>query len=218
MKTHFLPLALFGIIILSLNSCTFFDGKGSGTSNDALCLNYENSPKSQLEVGLVHEMTNLYQKHARLNQDSIMAIRFDIQTLKKFIYHIEMEGKKQNVSNQDLGIRIYYARYPKKSTWSPGANYGNDLSGFLGDSITEQYEMNHTLVMIPTIKKGNTQYDYNPLDSTTYDLGLTHAYDQLVDGHNSRLIMALTPSESRNLRQNHGQMYPPYPEDGMTFN
>ena len=72
--------------------------------------------------------------------------------------------------------------------------------------------------MIPTIKKGNTQYDYNPLDSTTYDFGLTQDYNQSSDGHNSRLIMALTPSESGNLRQNHGQMYPPYPEDGMTFN
>ncbi|WP_299113064.1 hypothetical protein [uncultured Winogradskyella sp.] len=220
MKTKFLTLVIFaGAVTLMTSSCSFFEGKGSiTTDNNSICSNYKNSEKSELEVGLVHEMTELYQNQSRLNNDSIMAIRFDLIALKKFIYHIENEAKKQNVSSQDLGVRIYYARYPKKVTWSPGASYANDLSGFLGNSITEQYEMEHTLVMIPTRKIGSTQYDYNPFDTTTYNLGLTTSYNQLSDGHNPRKILALMPSsESRNLRKNHGEMYPPYSIGGMKF-
>lgn len=222
MKTKHLTLFLFiGVTSLTINSCAFLDGKGSiTTDNNILCLDYKNSNKSQLEAGLVHEMTKLYQNKARLNMDSIMAIRFDITTLKKFIYHIEMEGKKQNISSQDLGIRIYYARYPKKASWKPGAPFEKDLSGLLGNPITEQYELNHTLVMIPTIKKGSIHQDYNPFEIATYNLGLAKAIYGPMDNEgniNKRLIFGLVPKETDNLRQNHGEMYPPYSTVGMTF-
>lgn len=221
MKTRFLTILFASIISLITSSCSFLKGTGStSTDNGSLCLNYKNSEKSQLEVGLVHEMTKLYQKNTGLNADSVMAIRFDIPTLKKFIYHIEMEGKKQNRSSQDLGIRIYYARYPKKATWKPGAPFENDLSDLLGNPITEQYEFKHTLVMIPTIKNGSIHQDYNPFETITYSSGLTKATYGPLDNEgnsNKRLIFALVPKGDDNLRQNHGELHPPYSTNGMTF-
>ena len=88
MKTKFLTLILFlGITTLIVSSCSFLRGTGSvSTDNKSICSNYSNSTKSQLEVGLVHEMTGNYQHTS--NANDAKAIWFDLETIKKFIYHI----------------------------------------------------------------------------------------------------------------------------------
>lgn len=224
MKTKILNVFLF-IVITSLivSGCAFLRGTGSTTTDSgALCLDYKNSEKSSLDKGLVDEMTKLYQTDPRFKNDSVMAIRFDLETLKKFIYHIEMEAKKQNKPSKNLGIRIYYARYPEKSTWmKPNGVYQKDLFGFFGNSKTKEYEGKHTLIMIPTENIGGVHHDYNPLATNlTFQNSILRKNNGTSKEENTLenpRITALMPQNSENLKQNHGELYPPYSEVGMDF-
>ncbi|WP_299888131.1 hypothetical protein [uncultured Lacinutrix sp.] len=215
MKTRYLTLLMFiGITTLMLYSCSFFRGTGSTSNDTSICSNYSRVDESELDVDLVHEMTKIYQNTPN---DGVEAIWFDLETLKKFVYHIERNAKinDQSVASQNLGVRIYYSRYPKKPTWN--SIYNRDLSGFSNNTFTNQYEWKHTLVMIPTIKRGQINYDFNPLDSTTYLTGLTSDYDPSNNDSNSnqgQRTSALTPTASA---QNHGQLHPPYSDTGMFF-
>jgi hypothetical protein len=87
------------------------------------------------------------------------SIWFDLPKLKNFIAKIEEEAAKVNpaTSTEDLGIRFYYATYPKQENWS------------IMDShpVPAEYAGRHTLVMIPTLKKASEtgeliDYDFNP--------------------------------------------------------
>lgn len=90
------------------------------------------------------------------------SIWFDLPKLKNFIAKIEEEAAKVNpdTSAEDLGIRFYYATYPKQENWS------------IMDShpVPAEYAGKHTLVMIPTLKKTDEageliDYDFNPFQS-----------------------------------------------------
>jgi hypothetical protein len=64
------------------------------------------------------------------------------------------------VTDQDLGIRFYYAAYPKEQDW-------NIMSG---TPIGTEYAQRHTLVLVPTMKQedenGDRLYDFNPLSTS----------------------------------------------------
>ncbi|MBB3123291.1 hypothetical protein FHS04_000788 [Mesoflavibacter sabulilitoris] len=215
MKAKYLIVSIFSLIVLSIFiSCSFSRGTGSVSNDNTLCLNYERSDKSNLEIGLVHEMTTLYQNSTNL--DNTKAVRLDLETLKTFIYHLEMESKKNNISSKDLGIRFYYARYPKQATWN--SVYARDLSGFIRDSKTEQYALRHTLVLIPTIKQDSINYDFDPLVPQSYTTGLSSSYLTSSDNYNAnQTIFALTVTEPTVSAQNHGGLYPPYSNTGTGF-
>ncbi|MBP1165948.1 hypothetical protein JOE44_002832 [Chryseobacterium sp. PvR013] len=91
------------------------------------------------------------------------SIWFDLPKLKSFIAKIEEEAAKVNpaTSQEDLGIRFYYATYPKSENWSMMDSH----------PVPEEYAGKHTLVMIPTLKKTNEtgefhDYDFNPFQNT----------------------------------------------------
>lgn len=134
----------------------------------------------------------------KLGIDDAHSIHFDLATLKKFISDIEDETKKNNpgVTDEDLGIRFYYAAYPKAEDWAIMAN----------TPISVEYAERHTLVMIPTMKMEDEEgmllnYDINPLDSDTYNI------------NSNRKAIALNGntglSSLEALSQNHGNLVPP---------
>lgn len=97
-----------------------------------------------------------------LEMQDAHSIWFDLPKLKNFIAKIEEEAAKVNpdTSAEDLGIRFYYATYPKQENWS------------IMDShpVPAEYAGKHTLVMIPTLKKADEageliDYDFNPFQS-----------------------------------------------------
>lgn len=99
----------------------------------------------------------------KLDIDDAHSIHFSLATLKKFITDIETETQKNNleVTEEDLGIRFYYAAYPTTENWSVMAN----------TPIGTEYAERHTLVMIPTLKKEDENgdllsYDFNPLEGS----------------------------------------------------
>lgn len=90
------------------------------------------------------------------------SIWFDLPKLKKFIATIEAEAEKMNpaISTEDLGIRFYYATYPKQENWSIMESH----------PVPAEYAGRHTLIMVPTLKKTSEtgeliNYDFNPFQS-----------------------------------------------------
>ena len=97
-----------------------------------------------------------------LGIDDAHSIWFDLPKLKSFIANIEAEAAKANpaTSTEDLGIRFYYATYPKQENWSIMESH----------PVPIEYAGRHTLVMVPTLKKADEtgeliDYDFNPFQS-----------------------------------------------------
>lgn len=143
------------------------------------------------------------------------SIWFDLPKLKSFIAKIEEEAAKVNpaTSEADLGIRFYYATYPKQENWSMMDSH----------PVPVQFAGKHTLVMIPTLKKTDEagelhDYDFNPFQ---------------VNGENSNLALNarnFTPSgnggdnggggplgDDSGLGENNGILIPPYTSAGESF-
>ena len=108
---------------------------------------------------------------------------------------IENEASKINpdTSENDLGIRFYYAAYPKSEDWNLMSSH----------PVAVNYAEKHTLVMIPTLKKADENgdihdYDFNPAHSqgTSMALQARSNQDEGDDGESF-------PSE------NNGQLIPP---------
>lgn len=227
MKTPILK-KVFIVIILTvlLYNCSLL--QNSTIVNDTICMNYGNSIP-ELKIDLVHEMVNGYQskqlksiENASLNPilNDAHSVWFDLETLKNFIYQIEIKAKKNNKSipSSDLGVRFYYATYPKSSTWN--LNEHSDLIDFRSNPETLKYEFKHTLVMIPTIKRIDSigeelNYDFNPIDSRTYTKTLDslnpYAKPVLVDvpGVNPLNNFNRTAALTNTSGQNHGSLIPP---------
>lgn len=112
-----------------------------------------------------------------LGIDDANAIWFDMVTLKKFIADIEKEACDidPDVTTKDLGIRFYYAAYPEEPQYP----------------IPADYARRHTLIMVPTKKKDDLNYDFNPYE----DMGHALAVTLEVSG--------------RAVAQNHGALIPP---------
>jgi hypothetical protein len=133
------------------------------------------------------------------------SVSFGLKTLKKFITDIEYQTKKRNpgIDIGALGVRFYYAAYPKESEWGNSENE---------KPVRKNYAQKHTLVMIPTLKKrissGSFEdYDFNPLDKATYFIN-EHEMERPV----AMMAMDSTNNDSQSkqvMAQNHGQLIPP---------
>jgi hypothetical protein len=208
--------------------------------DERICNDYSTYNPSTLGTGLIGDMISIYRKkqlktiNTNLVTDDAHSIWFDLETIKKFIFHIEKGVQKNgSATKEKLGLRIYYAAYPKKATWKE-EEY-KDLSGFLGDHITEQYEDKHTLIMLPTTTINGINTDFNPFDSSTYTSGLPIYVKPISDIETfidqtptaKVKVMALTASSddsntitssfTSTMAQNHGSLYPPNSIDGVTF-
>jgi hypothetical protein len=201
-------------------------------SNSSICMDYSNYSPSELSARLVKSMISTYQNNQLVSiksstvpnpmVDDAHSIWFDIDTLKKFIYHIEKSVKQNdpNVSHR-LGIRIYYAAYPHSGLW--GTTGYEALSSFSTDSEKSQYSKMHTLVMIPTILNGTNFCDFNPKDFSSY-VGFRTLWDTLQGipplGYVSPVLTGRTSSSSASDdigARNHGQLIPPASTTGEGF-
>jgi len=235
MKKRLLISIVFVVITtLIIYGCS--SAKGISTyENKTICSNYSTEPVSELPIGLIRDMLETYntiQLQAIKDKEGMndaRAIAFDLETLKKFIYHIEAISKNTDstISDKDIGIRIYYASYPERDKWE-SPKYNNELDDFIGDPITEQYGKKHTLVIMPTIKRNETYFDFNPKDERTYKKQFQeikadeNGLGYYSNPNNSTVSLSLVSRSSLGSRgstvaQNHGGLFPPYPEDGMGF-
>lgn len=202
-----------------------------------ICMKYDDDDMNTLNVDLVHTMTEEYIKNqwdfinssagfkSKFDdpQPDARSIWFDLKSLKRFLYHIENVAVKRDTTlNEDnLGVRFYYATYPDKDIME---RFG-DLNTTSRSTALINYHNRHTLVMIPTIQRGDSILDFNPLDPNTYDGTLynnqKYKKNDLddIDNVNPRLILSLTgtPDNRRTGSKNHGSLAPPDATLGMGF-
>ncbi|PHS06595.1 MAG: hypothetical protein COA88_10340 [Kordia sp.] len=190
-------------------------------TKETICMDYSNEPMSELGVALIHEMVGGYEnnqlKHINnsANMDDAHSIWFDLETIKAFVYHTEINARNNEVKSDILGLRIYYSRYPEQNQWG---NY-KDLVG----TVDGDYQKRHTLVMVPTINRGKGDIDFNPLDLDTYIAGLKNI-EAYADTNPSSTVKTLAfginnfrSSSTSSGAQNHGGLFPPEPTDGHAF-
>lgn len=203
-----------------------------------VCLDFEEYNPSTLKTGLIRDMVEIY-KGNQLNSiqgsttnpipSDAYSVWFDLDTIKKFIYHIEKGVKKNGTTSDKLGLRFYYGAYPKKMFWGKANGYG-DLEEFLHDSSKSLYETKHTIVMLPTIDVAGNIIDFNPFDKTTYTTGIKKPTSQFNnepsnDPNSLISIMALTGSgkstttdpEDKTAAKNHGNLIPPGDPSILSF-
>lgn len=127
------------------------------------------------------------------------AIWFDLPKLKKFIACVENEAAKVNpeVTEEDLGIRFYYAAYPKAEDWAIMESH----------PVEKEYAERHTLVMIPTLKKADEtgemlNYDFCPFNSESV-LAMASKTGQ--------------PAGLETIAENHGTLSPPHDTKAEQF-
>lgn len=171
----------------------------------------DRSYPNTMDSRLIKQMVNAYRDNhleainKTLGFNDAHSVSFGLKTLKKFITDIEYQTKKRNpgIGIGALGVRFYYAAYPKESEWE---NLENEKS------IKKVYAQKHTLVMIPTLKKkisnGSYQdYDFNPLDKATYSIN-----DREKEHPVAMMMMDAQVSDDQSgevMAQNHGQLIPP---------
>ncbi|WP_333597946.1 hypothetical protein [Chryseobacterium flavum] len=162
----------------------------------------EQTPKSGImSSDLIKTLIENYRQNhlnainSNLNIKDAHSIWFDLPKLKRFIATMENEARKvnPNCTEDDLGIRFYYAAYPKTESWEIMKTH----------PVPEEYAEKHTLVLIPTMKKENEtgetlHYDFNPLyNEQTMALAL-----------NSR-SKKQQPKNENSIGENSGQLIPP---------
>lgn len=176
---------------------------------DLLKRNERRSKPTTMDPAIIQQMVDNYRNNHLDAINSAMEIRdaqsvsFGLKTLKKFIGDIEFYAKKVDprITDGALGLRFYYAAYPKENEWS----------GF-GNEIRKDYAQKHTLIMIPTLKKKASNgsyldYDFNPLDRSTFPMK-ERSKEQPV----TLMAMSSDTSDSQTrevMAQNHGQLIPP---------
>jgi len=191
-------------------------------TKDFICSNYSTVPMSELKVAMVHKMARGYKQYQgtaiqeKFGMRDAESIWFDLETLKTFLYHLEWNTKRTDsaINSEDLGVRIYYASYPDKST----RQYYSDL-----DDLRSDYEGRHTVMMIPTLRKGTLDFDFNPLDYDTFSngLGAILAYEN-AESSNPQNTGGLTGRLEIDPKlpigaQNHGTLIPPGDEKQLGF-
>ena len=227
MKTKLKAFVVAVLIALSICGCTKKDdGIVTGLDTSEICNNY-NERISELEVRLVHAMTVKYQT---IQDDLItppaldeaMSVWFNLETIKKFVYHLENEAGNKDIGPERLGIRFYYTRYPEMVDWG---GY-DDLMTFQPSS--PGYGENHTLIGVPTINREGVDFDFNPVDERTFSVTLnettipsTGALDDFYALNSTELMAVLTPipdaTENSTGAQNHGTLIPPGNETPTHF-
>lgn len=237
-------LVLLSIIITAFVTCVICKNNSKDDITDntrsltTICMDYDTIQPAVLTTELVKTMVTTF-KGKQLNNiqtattDAVpkdaQSIWFDLETLKKFLYHIEHNVDKNSTDPRakNLGVRIYYAAYPKNADMKRLWESQNDTTC----SFNPNYEKLHTLVMIPTITgQGGANYDFNPLDVNSYNGFVNMKKDgnySYLNTDYSILTLgtcqypnnsSLNISNSSNISaRNHGTLMPPENPVGIAF-
>ncbi len=113
--------------------------------------------KGLIDASVAYDIANAYKGDKSkavidgTGQEDATSIWFSLETLKQYIWKIEneMQKKKMNADSLNLGIRIYYAKYPDAATMK--------RLGF-----KTEYALHHTTFLVATYKGKNNNIDFDP--------------------------------------------------------
>lgn len=198
------------------------------------CYTYNNTSTKPyaLDLNLLKTMALEYQSSSLTSSAGSTvpqnrSVWFSIEQLKQFIFQIE-----SNTCNCDssLGIRFYFAKYPRDNFWTSPTAFKSDLdniaSGDFRNKIIAKYstvpglpthgniyEMMNTLFLVPTIKVGNKNMDFDPNGSKQcvfgYDIKKTGDYGKLDSMRSSYYGLKSGTSVAALMATNHGDNCPP---------
>ncbi len=182
-----------------------------GTSKDtcaSVCLDYHlNPPYTLLNGQLLRLMAGNYRatnvrpvsnSHNNKLVSDANSVWFGLEDLKRFIWEIESKVCSNNCPNRpalQLGVRIYYARYPGTG------QYDTTKEKYFED-LRDDYENMHTVFMVPT-------YDLPGVSDKHIDFYINHPYtncypDSIRSEGSIGSVAALTVTG-----KNHGTLCPP---------
>ncbi|XLS30821.1 hypothetical protein ACJD0Z_08300 [Flavobacteriaceae bacterium M23B6Z8] len=223
MKTRYFNFKAFLLIFICL-------GCESQPSGNELCNDYSLESPPTIPVNLIYEMVDNYNYNQRsaINRsehlrpsygkdslfDDTQVVWLNLETLKKFIYHIEAETLKADpsIKKEDLGIHIYFGSYPKQIEWEKETYNGALLS------VPRNYARRHSIIMTPTINVKNEPVSFNPLDFNTFQNGILeedHNYQRI--SNKKILSLNLISAKEGELAQNHGGLFPPGDTNNIRF-
>jgi hypothetical protein len=200
LKTIILSMAILFATYAYFNNP--FSLSGSPLTGEEICMDYSKDKPATLKHSLVAEMVKNYRDNQLVSIQTALvnavpndahSIWFPLDSIKKFIYHIE-KGVIDNKpgAKTDLGLRIYYAAYSEKNA-------------------PANYEKKHTLVMIPTLKIHGVNADFNPIDINTYT-GFDSPTNPFSTLGYVPMAMAIDV-----MAKNHGTLCPPASPIGNAF-
>ena len=214
--------SVFALVLLTIvtsSSVVYFLMREGTEDNadDTICLNYSNERIPKLQKGFIDGMKKNYfdnqlgklnslntENKTNLEGGDTQSLRFDLEKLKNFIYHVEKNAKKYKIDSKNLGIRMHYIAYPNNDNW----NKYEDLSGF---DKEEKYRSRMSLILIPTNKVKNNEgkyvdVDFNLLTNKKLDLTpYNPASNNLRMNRTNQVI-----DKQDVLAENHAGAIPPY--------
>ncbi len=180
---------------------TFLFTKVSASSSPII------STPTMSEDTIKHMVNNYRENQLRFINSSLTvedahSVWHSMKDLRNFLNAIETESCKvnPNITEADLGVRFYYAAYPRSSEYGQQGIF----------NVPNDYELRHTMVMIPTIKKSYEgemlDFDFNPLNPITYKIDNANLN---TDKSARTLAMTTTGAPSMQVADNHGSLIPP---------
>ncbi len=161
----FLMIILFAVgFILGLVFCKYFSKRGIKLNFDITGLNSSaliSEEKAQRIISRYHTTTEPNAKilEGYIDKEPFLDAKLawvsfhDLRNYMRYLEAISIKNGFLNVSQ--MGIRMYYGRYP------------NDKDELIRDfnsnrTINDSYCGRHTLVMVPTFRQGEIDFDFNP--------------------------------------------------------
>jgi hypothetical protein len=231
MKNILIPINILSLLVIALLLMSQKENTAETTIKyqdcNKVCIDYSGTNYPLLNGKLLKEMASNYQSPNNRNSnfsvmnlagkqkvqksnniivDDANSVWFPLADLKRFLWEIETRVCKNSCSilkPSDLGVRIYYARYPETSKYYQLSN---------GLSLQNNYEWLHTAFMVPTYEDRslNQHVDFL-LDSPFSEK--TCLPTKVPSGDNTNFnISALLPDG-----KNHGDLCPPLCKGGNAF-
>jgi hypothetical protein len=240
---NILSLCVIAVLLLSNKEKTAETLKKDEGCDTTICMNYYGTKFHTLNGTLLQIMAQKYRQASQKTISNTYTISnritllgkgiptvaplkdpsstwFSLDSLKHFIWEIESQICKngcQTPSTLNLGIRIYYARYPLT-----GKKYCPNLQNPISDlsDLPEEFENMHTVFMVPTYdlnQNGITRHiDCDPQYQFTNCL--PRSINSFMEGGKVQRNTSFTIMSSfngSNSAMNHGGLCPPvcYPGD-----
>ena len=170
-----------------------------------------------LDIRMLDTISYLYKANMKTYVDGFnkkqvedsRAVWFDLTKIKNFIREIETQLCNKNCGNEkpNLGIRIYYARYP-----ATGSNSSfRDLS-----NLPDSFQNLHTVFMIPTFDSSGYHIDFDPSQVNKQGCPYVRLNTEVPPPPAIKRILALA-LPGNYTAQNHGDLCPPVCSPGTAF-
>lgn len=208
MKKFLIFTNILTLAIIYLNSCGVISTTSKNSiihnNSNSIAINYANNPFTGIDAKLANYMVDKF-KGSLSDSNDTRSVWFNLDTLKRFIWHIEKESKQKGFTSaqlEKLGLRIYYGIYPPQNSWAP--TYQNMLG------VNPTFENKHTVFMIPTYNDGTYNKEFDP---TRFKSKLPLPLNAVIGEGGSNMLYALGATNPNVDLQNHGDLIPPMNSD-----